>query len=447
MQVNKFLYTVFVALCLFGKASSTAINAEKASLIIKPKATVPWTVLVYIAADNSLASYASYNINDMSKGLTSLNGTNVLVQWDRPADKKTWRYQITPGSKIDAGTISSEMGYDPAKELVNSMQWAINNYPADHYALILWDHGSGIEDFYPGKTRNMLSKTAWLNMLPSSLNRGILYDDSQQTCLTNQGLTSALTNIKKLLGKNLDLIAMDACLMAMVEVTYQMKDLVNIFVSSQQTIPGEGYPYSLFLRPLSLNPKTTSSLLLAQNMISAYGNFYTKQQPTSDFTLSAIDVTSINLIKQNIDQFITTVNACRKIDAKTTKNLIVAARAASISFDMPEYIDLYSFYANILKRSKKTSPKSAFILNKKNIVSKIQATKAYKKVLDVLNAVIQDGLTKINKIVLQKAAGSVYAGAQGISIYYPSSGQIDPSYPLTLFAKNTAWTKFVQTYH
>ncbi|KKQ33119.1 MAG: Peptidase C11 clostripain [candidate division TM6 bacterium GW2011_GWF2_37_49] len=454
MKINNFLCKLSIAICLFGQISAAKLETTKAT-IASTKAS--WTMLVYIVADNSLAPYALYNINDMSAGLASSNGINILVQWDKPNDNKTWRYKITPGGKIDAGTLSTEMGYTPSTELVNSMQWAVKNYPANNYALVLWNHGSGIEDFYRGVTKNILPQSKWLNLTPSSLERGILYDDTQGTCLTNQGLTSALTQIKQLLGKNLDLIATDACLMAMVEVTYQMKGLVNTFVGSQQTIPGNGYPYSKFIKPLSLNPAVTTTLQLAQSMVSSYKTYYTYQEPISDFTLSAIDVTSIDLIKQNIDQFIVAVAACSKIDAAKTKSIITAARKASISFEMPEYIDLYSFYANILNQTKKSSPKSALILEKLNKVKprpkpRPKPTTAvtnvyYQNAITALNAIIQAGLTKIGQVVLKKAAGSVYAGAQGISIYYPNSGYIDPSYKKTIFAQNTAWTQFIQIYH
>lgn len=416
------------------------------SLVIAANNKASWTMLVYMAADNSLAPFASTNINDMSAGLASTDGINVLVQWDKPNDNYTWRYLITPGDKIDAGTLSSEMGYNPSVELVNSMQWVITNYPADHYALVLWDHGSGIEDFEPGSTRSLHAYSNWLNLLPAAPARGVLYDDSQKTCLTNQGLTNALTKIKQLLGKNLDLIAMDACLMAMLEVTYQMKGLVNTFVCSQQTVPGNGYPYSKFINPLSLNPQGTTPVQLAQSMVSSYDNFYTSVQPTPDYTLSAIDVNSIELIKQNIDQFLTAVEACHTIDAAKTKSIITAARKASISFEMPEYIDLYSFYANILNQTKKTSPKSLSILGKiHNIIH--SSSPEYLSSLTNLNDIINNGLTQISKVVIQKATGPVYSGAKGISIYYPSNGQIDASYKQTIFAQNSSWMQFIQAYH
>ena len=416
--------------------------------------TAEWTVLVYIAADNSLASYASYNINDMMAGMAGTQGINLLVQWDQPRNYKTWRYKITPGKKTDVGSIYSEMGYDPANELVAAMQWVKSKFPAKHYALGLWNHGSGIEDFEPGVARNIpnpITKRGWLQFLPTlstPAQRGILYDDSQSTCLTNQGLTTALAKIKQTIGQNVDLVFMDACLMAMGEVAYQIKDSVNLLVASQQTIPGQGYPYSKFIKPLSLNPAGTTALQLAQNMVSAYQQFYTTQQPTADFTLAAIDVTSIGLIKQNIDRFIAAVAACDQIDATTTRNIIVGARNASTSFDMPEYIDLYSFYAAILGQMKKSSPKSHAVLNQKNSNANkvVTANPDYQNALNNLNAVIQDGFNKIATVVLQKAAGPVYAGVKGLSIYYPNTGEFDQSYPLTLFAQDTAWLDFVQYY-
>ena len=451
MRVSKILLNLLIATCIFGRALSHNVEVAKSASARATKTKAAWTVLVYMDADNSLASYASYNMNDMSAGLASLNGINLLVQWNKPNNKETWRCEIIPGGSVDAGSFPIEMGANPSTELVKSMQWIVNNYPADQYALILWDHGSGVEDFYPDAARNIVRSISnnfrWLNLLPSFPSRGVLYDDEEQTCLTNPGLVSALIQIKKLLGKNLDLIAMDACLMAMVEVTYQMKGLVNLFVGSQQTVPGNGYPYSHFIKPLSLNPAGTTPLQLAQSMVSAYKDFYTTQMPVSDFTLSAIDVTSIDLIKKNIDQFITAVAACAKADAAKTKSMIISARNSSISFEMPEYIDLHSFYANILNQTKKTTPKSLLILAKQDKKIKPTPTKDYQNALDALDVVVKDGLNKISKVVLQKVAGPIYSGVQGISIYYPSSGQIDSSYQQTIFAQSTSWMQFVQHYH
>ncbi len=444
------LALVTLAIISIGSQASAAGNKKAA---VSNTRTAEWTMLTYIAADNSLAPYATYNMNDMAAGIASTNNVNILVQWDKPSDNKSWRYKITPGGKIESGSVSSEMGYDPAKELVASMQWAKKSFPAKRYALILWDHGSGVEDFEPGVARNIALNprlyTSWLQLpgYAPAKGRGILYDDTQSTCLTNQGLTTALGQIKTLLGKKIDIVATDACLMAMVEVAYQMKDLVTYFVGSEQTIPGYGYPYSKFIRPLSQNPAGTSALQLAQAMVNSYQQYYTTQEPTPDRTLSTIDVTSIGLIKQNIDQFIAAVNACAQLDAEATKSMIVAARQGASSFAMDEYIDLYSFYAGILGRMKKTSPKShAILAQRQKAGARSEPSRAYQDALATLDSVIQDGITKITTVVVHNAVGPVYAGCKGISIYYPDSGPIHSSYSRTLFAQDTAWTNFVLQY-
>ncbi len=443
--------SLLITLCIF-----SLVFAEKATRSTStepPNRSIPdWSMLVYIAADNNLAPYASYNIKDMSSGLAPTTGLNLLVQWDKPHDNNTWRYKIVPGGAVDVGTLSgSEMGYNPTRELVDSVKWVVNNYPAKHYAIILWNHGSGIEDLAP-ESRNIEYFTAnqsdWLKFLPTNISwRGILYDDSQRTCCTNQGLSNAFGQIKQLIGHNVDLVAMDACLMAMAEVAYQIKDSVNLLVASQQTIPGYGFPYSKFVKPLSLNPMNTSPTQLTQKILNEYGKFYSVQQPTFDYTLSTINVKSIGLLKQNIDKFVAAVAECRKVDQKTTKQIIISARKTSISFHMPEYIDLYSFYANILGQIKKSTPKSTIIIDKLQKQLFPNISQLYRKKLDSLCDVVQDGINNLSKVVLQNTTGPVYSGARGISIYYPISGRAHPSYSKTMFAQDTSWLNFIKTYN
>src|SRR5271157_1859487 len=156
MNMKKLLLLGCAVLCITGQMQDVFSKAEQdvsqRKFFIPTKSFSPtrsnvaaWTMLVYMAADNSLASFASYNIKDMSAGLASTDGTNILVQWDQPNNNITWRYKVTPGGTVDVGSLNSEMGYNPANELVASMKWATQNYPANNYALVLWNHGSGIE--------------------------------------------------------------------------------------------------------------------------------------------------------------------------------------------------------------------------------------------------------------------------------------------------------------
>jgi hypothetical protein len=395
----------------------------------------------------------------MQKGVVSTSGSNVLVQWDQAMNNKTWRYRILPGSMVEDGSLTSEMGSHPENELVAAMQWVITNYPAKRYALILWNHGSGIEDLRALTANIPMARqllNSWLEIPGAPTiqqffeGRGILYDDSQNTVLNNQGLTSALARIKAIIGKNIDIIGMDACLMGMLEVAYQIKDFADYFVASQQTVPGEGWAYSTFLKPLTANPGGTSPLQLAQNIVSAYKQFYTGKKDAADFTLSAIDLAGVQTIKQSIDQVLGSIASCFSLDAVTTRTMVIAARNLSTELYMPEYIDLYSFYSGLLnqiQRIVRTTPKSNKVLAQIcNNQPRAQISPAYANALHALANSLFYGMQKIQNAVVKNAAGPQLASVQGLSIYYPRSGTIHASYLPTMFAQESSWISFIQAF-
>ena len=414
------------------------------------KATVAeWTTLVYIQADNSLAPFAADNISDMQAGMHATDQANLLVQWDQPGNNKSWRYRIVPGNKVEDHSLSSEMGVNPAAEIVTAMQWAQTKYPARHYALVLWNHGSGIEDFRNPLARTQKKFRTWMEIpgLNRELvkDRGILYDDTQGTVLTNQGLTTALTQVKANLGKNLDIIGMDACLMAMLEVGYQVNNCADYLVGSQQTEPGQGWAYSLWINPLTSNPTGFSSLKLAQAMVAGYGVLYQNNTDAPDYTQSAMQISALNALKNNVNLFVSRVDACSKINAVQTKVLIKAARQQATEFYMPEYIDLYSFYAALANRLGKKTPKSDRILERLS-KNEDRLNPSFIAAQNALKQTALDGMQLITSAVVANVSGSEYPNVKGISIYYPSSGKLHASYAKTLFAKDSTWTSFLGTY-
>lgn len=407
------------------------------------KALADWTIAAYIQADNNLAPFAKYNIDDMQQ-VVYADKVNMLVEWDQPNNNKTWRYRIVQGGRIEDASLSTEMGINPIEEIVEMMKWAKSKYDATRFGTILWNHGAGVEDPRLRVVNKVLqhinsvtpSKASlpWLEIPGLSKNdakeRGILFDDSQGTYATNQDLTTACNRIKnEVLGKNLDLLGMDACLMAMIEVGYQIKDSVNVLVASQQTEPGEGWPYSLFLSTLSTNPSAYDEAGLGQLIVDAYGTFYNKNG-NKDYTQSAISLSKLEAIKENISQVIAAIAECKKAAPIKTKRAVVNARRASISFDVPEYIDLHSFYTALTNEFKKP---------RKGKVTYAQAAKT-------LLSILSDGMKKITDAVIANQVGPQFAQAKGISIYYPKYGSIDPSYSKTIFAQNTNWINFITEY-
>jgi len=113
-----------------------------------------WTIMIYLDGDNSLEDYAFGDFNEMVDGGGSQNGVNVIVLMDIKDGPTTLRF-VTPGGYIDSTTYEVYCGLDDTcvnmgelnmadpetlKEFVN---WVMTNYPAEHYMLVLWDHGAG----------------------------------------------------------------------------------------------------------------------------------------------------------------------------------------------------------------------------------------------------------------------------------------------------------------
>lgn len=424
------------------ESAQTAHESSKISV-------ADWTIVVYLQADNSLASFADYNIKDMQVGLKSNTKVNVLVQWDQPNNNKTWRYKIIPGGRIEVDSLAQEMGLNPQQELIDAMTWAKTKYPANHYMLVLWNHGSGIQDLRSPCAPMQQILSSWIE-LPGALrkedfDRGILYDDSQQTVLTNEGLYNAVVGIKKVLGKNIDVLGMDACLMAMVEVAWQIKDNVDYFIGSEEVEAGQGWAYSPFLSFISQAKTSVEPYNLSLSIVNGYKLFYQNNASAQDFTLSAIHMADMAIIKANLDDIVVALDACKAANKTVTLAAVKTARRLSEEFYYPEYIDLYSFYAALSKSLGKTSlPKSEKILHTTHKKATVSAK--YIKAVTDLKALLQTGMTAVKQAVALNVTGPEHATARGISIYYPVKGSLHPSYAPTLFAQQSKWVYFLNNY-
>ncbi|MFH1644565.1 MAG: clostripain-related cysteine peptidase [bacterium] len=292
-------------------------------------ATADWTLYVHMAADNNLSTYASMDLVDEMAKATLSERINVVAQCDLPNHLGTYRYKIENNEVVTLEVLASEMGQNPEQDLVSGMRWAAQNFPANHYAISLWGHGSGIID--PIR----------------KITRGILYDDTNDTYLNNQDMLSALIQIKNevLGGKKIDVLGMDACLMADLEVGYQIKDCVNYFVASQQTEPAFGWDYCGFLTSASTAYLTPAQFATA--IVNSYKVFYDEKQ-TADYTQSVVDLTKIDLVEQKLNLIVDKWNQCEEVLGIEFKNVIDQVRNKSLEFEDDDFIDLHFFCKTVL---------------------------------------------------------------------------------------------------
>lgn len=365
-----------------------------------------WTILLIMQGDNNLSYFMHQNIERLKK-IGSSKQVNILIQWDEPVKHTTWRYKIGHNQLLDNASLLQDMGEDPEAELIDAARWAFTKYPAKKRALIFWNHGSGILD----------EKRNWKR------HRGILYDFSSAKCLTNSGLLRSMETIQRevLAGGTLDLIGMDACLMAMLEIAYQIKDFTKTFVASENIEHVPGWHYDAIFRQLAKTPKIFTAESLAHLILRSFEVLH--KEHSNIYTQSIMDLTVISALKDNVATL-----ASRCLAAEQQKALyecINSARNSCTEFDKGHFIDLHDFYRLLLKK----------ITNNKTILPPLRAT---------LQELIFNGISLIEETVVGHTKGHAYKHSHGLSIYFPRTKKLHSSYKNTLFAKESLWPAFIE---
>lgn len=189
----------------------------------EPKAPAR-TVLVYIAAHNSLGSGSvKYDYRDINEMVTAvqnndMNGANIIV-YHAP-------YNETPSLKLITAEGAEEIKqYDPAtysvtvdrmKEVFADMR-AIA--PAEKYGLVLWSHASG-----------------WMFSDSASPARSWGIDRGKEMSIPKLA--------KALQGEGFDYIYFDCCLMGNIETLYELRGCADYIVASPTETPLDGMPYN-----------------------------------------------------------------------------------------------------------------------------------------------------------------------------------------------------------
>ena len=398
---------IFRAVCLDTNDTTTSTSY----LILKTK----WTFMVYMDGDNSLNSYVNDDALEMEQ-VGSSSDVNVIIQADRlyaPA----YRYFVKPGSVEELQSLGEPDMGDP-NTLESFLNWAIENFPADHYFLVLWNHGGGFK-----RLTGVLGKrtSSRIELLSGDI---AIDETSSNDALTIPELREALEDITRKLGQKIDIIGMDACLMAMIEVAYDIKDTASYLIASENTEPGPGWPYDKVLEVLVSNPDIDPKDLAIQ-VVKKYIQSY----PSSywEATQSAIDLSKVGNLTQSLNSL--TQNLLNAINQGNTT--LKNAFQTTIYNSVQRFDDLGSY--GITLEDSYVDLYDLLRLVKKNFPSLSQ---------DVLN------VEKVynSTILASNNTGPPVANATGLSIWFPNStvySQYINKYKQLLFANNTVWDEFL----
>jgi hypothetical protein len=423
-------------------------------LVSALSAVTEWTALVFVQANNNLSPFAMKNFSDMAS-IGSNETLTTLVQWYQPNQQGTWRYKVEKGKMVLEECNPSVSDGNTATDLIDAMKWAVTKFPAKKYSLILWDHGIGILDPAWGRKRTEETKDSLfidqsmvqtspriqidgitldrtmtftkpiVSTMSSQNQRGILFNEQSRTYMNNQSLSSALSTIKTsvLGGKKIDLLGMDACLMAMVEIGYLAHQSAQVMVASQEVELAHGWNYASLVNLLST--KGISPTEVAQGIVASYQAYY--KDKIQFYTQSAINLEYIKQLKESIDSVISAYRACQKVERSVMTDVAQKARKASLQFSAASYIDLYTFYTEF-------NNQLHGITNQGLLRS---------RALSDLQQALTVSMNLVQKTVIASTAGRNLARAKGLSIYFPQ-GKIDDSYPRTTFAQEGLWYGFIK---
>lgn len=366
-----------------------------------------WTVMVYLCADNDLEGAGIDDINEMER-VGSRAGLNILVQFDRTAGYDSsngdWtgahRYYVTQDSSTSTigSTLLQDLGEvnmgDPAV-LTSFATWCTANYPADDYLLVIWDHGDG-----------------WRKAPSPRAVKGVAYDDTNGDYLTVQEVRESLSQIKAALGRNLDVLAYDACLMQMLEVAYEVRDLVNYQVGSAEVVPWDGLPYDDFLGRLAANTSMAPAQV-CQALVQTYCASYDGgSQGRESVTFSGVSLSALGALATAVDA----LSVVLKDGMASGCPEILTCQTAAQTYADWDYRDLYHFALLLLENVSDAA---------------IQAAAA--EVLSALDAAV----------IVNGRVGEWTANAHGLSIYYPLAEYYDATYRYLMFASATRWNDHI----
>jgi len=293
-----------------------------------------WTLMVYISADDILANFAVESLKQLKRAAG--DGVDVVAQFDANVGGSVSRYAFgdsgRKGSSIQENLIKILKGpvdmTDPAT-LAAFIDDATQEYPAEHYGLVLWGHGDELlfDDDVPPSTP------------PSS-----------RRYFTPGNLRQAL-EYTKLVGKepaktNLDIIAIDACCMAEMEVASELHRCANYLIVSQDEVPDASFPYEQLLEKLKPLSTLGSVEAIAKMVPTAYEEAFqdyisTPANGLFGITLATLNLQKVGTITAELRQ-LSSALLNGAIDPIQRKK-ILDARSESHDFEFGLFVDLFDF--------------------------------------------------------------------------------------------------------
>jgi hypothetical protein len=249
-----------------------------------------WTYMVYMSGDSNLEHWLIQDVGKEFGKVGSNQDVNIVLLADRVPGFGTqegdWTdtriFYVQKGDNAASTPVANwgERNTGDPQTLVDFVNFSKQNYPAEHYVLILWGHSWAWRP----------EQTMWDESTP--------FDPSIDIFAENGAAAGSLDphEIAGILDRGalgaIDIVAYDACEAQAIEVETVWKGHAQYMVASQDDVWWDGFRNDLILTALKNNPSMSSrelAILMAQSL--------------TDRTTSVVDLAKVDALLAAVDDW------------------------------------------------------------------------------------------------------------------------------------------------
>jgi len=302
-----------------------------------------WTVLVYMAADTSDSFYrdAMVDVGEMMEARFP-EEVKVIVHADAPSPWKgrCWTVEggggITPKLRANGSESCSHEG------LLDFVKRSVKESDSDHYLLVLWGHGEGID---------WKQKVIGPNVQAAAVNKR--FAPGSQNAVEVGDLGDALNGLelKNASGEKLNrddvVVGFDACLMGMIEVYNEIQKHVRWGFATNDEIPVTGWPYKEILNLLGRDPDIEPSKL-AKKLVEICTTWYSDNSPDTKISFATCDLSQSASVLVGVKEL--TIRLREYIHDSKIWRAVQDARNFGEDLEEVAYVDLHAFCSELTRR-------------------------------------------------------------------------------------------------
>lgn len=352
-----------------------------------------WTIMIYMCGSTLEEDYsrAGEVLNELSYDLPE--NVNVLVE---TGGSRAWSvndiycdylqdFQVQKnGIRLVNQKKAASMGDSSA--LSSFLKWGIQNYPAEHYISVIWNHGGG----------------------PIG---GVAYDSSDNyNSLSLPELTSALSEI----NVKLDIIGFDASLTSNLETAAAVSLYADYMVGSEDVMPMCGWNYRDLFRHISDNP-SSSGLEVGKNICDGVKNSVSEAEKelvsmaVTDLSKETMLSLAFEGMSKNMSETAEDLASLRNMVSELNKIKYIGGNSSWEGYS--NLVDVREF-------------------------SSVVSTQIGKPALSINNA--------IDEMVVYKAMSDYHADSSGLSIYYPQHKSTSEISKYEKICMSSSYVQFIE---